>query len=186
MSNRLSHEIVPNGPISQGYENYVRNIFQNKNAINLHKNNEVSSFENLSFPKTGINFDNLTKRSNKYVSSTPTADTLNFDGYGTVGEGRPQNVSAVTMLRMENQLGKEALDDSCFLFLNNFFYVNNILDDNTVLKTSLDSIYAELGIDKLMGSSRLNTTSEYAVYIPKYSYRNNNSNSSEHSSVKFK
>lgn len=61
------------------------------------------------------------------------------------------------------------------------------LDDNTVLTTSLDSIYAELGIDKLMGSGRKNNAlSEYAVYTPKSSYRslqNNLHNVSDPSQV---
>lgn len=76
---RFDRDILPGGPVSQGFENYVKSIFRS---------------------------DSKTAQSNL------TASKMELPVGASHLSGDPK-VSASALLKMEEHLGKEALDDSC-------------------------------------------------------------------------
>lgn len=80
---RFDKDVIPGGPITQSFENYVKNIFRPTAAAHDYSGNNLAG---------------------------NSSDTVG----GNIGNHK--NISALSMLRMEQILGKEALDDSCKLF----------------------------------------------------------------------
>ncbi|EYC39975.1 hypothetical protein Y032_0634g909 [Ancylostoma ceylanicum] len=105
----LKEDMLPGGPVTQSYENYVKNIFH---PMNRSKND----------------------------SSQRATD---------------HGLSASRMLKMEQSLGKYALDDS----------LDTYDDTGLYLKTPLESLYAELGLSKPENA----LYRQFPVYMPKQS-----------------
>ncbi|CAJ0597478.1 unnamed protein product [Cylicocyclus nassatus] len=104
-------DILPGGPVTQSYENYVKNVFHPMNRT-------------------------------KHDSAQMAAD---------------HGVSASNMLKMERTLGKHALDDT----MDSYSF-----DDNGLfLKTPLEALYSELGLNK----SEHALYRQFPVYTPKQS-----------------
>jgi len=126
-TSRIDRDVLPGGPITQSFENYVKNIFR---------------------PSEDPVLTEVQNAGAKYGVSGLC---------GGLGGGLPKKISASAMLKMEEHLGKEALDDTM---------------DDEALESPLDAIYQELGI----GITGLNLTSsisksgsQYPVYAPKTS-----------------
>ncbi|KAK6742812.1 hypothetical protein RB195_010214 [Necator americanus] len=99
-------DMLPGGPVTQSYENYVKNIFHPMNRAKK---------------ETGVD----------------------------------RGVSASNMLKMEQSLGKYAIDDS----------LDTYDDTGLYMKTPLESLYAELGLDKPEHA----LYRQFPVYMPKQS-----------------
>ncbi|ETN79978.1 hypothetical protein NECAME_02455, partial [Necator americanus] len=104
-------DMLPGGPVTQSYENYVKNIFHPMNRAKK---------------ETGVD----------------------------------RGVSASNMLKMEQSLGKYAIDDS----------LDTYDDTGLYMKTPLESLYAELGLDKPeIVSPQHALYRQFPVYMPKQS-----------------
>jgi len=94
-----------------------------------------------------------------YVRSVFQPGREHFKGSGATAN--PSRISASTMLRMENELGKHALDDSNDLHLLN-------VSSDPFAQSPLDALYAELGLSNPKPSKH-SSYNNYQVYNPKQS-----------------
>jgi hypothetical protein len=134
---RVDRNVLPGGPVTQGYENLVKNIFR--------PNENSCSNNTLNGPVPS-------------ASSLQNAGNSAFMNGILAAAGQPTKISASAMLKMEEQLGKSALDDTM---------------DDEALDGSLDAIYEELGINPsamhYSSSTAYRPSSQYPVYAPKSS-----------------
>lgn len=172
---RFDKEIIPGGPMTHSYEDYVKNIFQSsrptppepsKSGSNITQNQTASDFKDTF--ETGYGIPPLTSEpppdysisvgEDKYFSRTET---------GGLPSNTPHLISATKMLQMEQEYGKDAIDDSSTwhqLHLNlNFPF----LDDATFVdKSPLEQMYDELGING-MNHKNYKDYKQFQVYEPK-------------------
>uniref|UniRef100_A0A914ZCB1 Uncharacterized protein n=1 Tax=Panagrolaimus superbus TaxID=310955 RepID=A0A914ZCB1_9BILA len=143
-TSRFDRNIIPGGPMTQNYEAYVRNIFRPNNKPSTETIHAPSGFTS-SLDGSGS--------SSSHAPITLTNDTSAFGSadFGGLDMKMPQKISATTMLKLEQHLGKDALDDSNDMAL---------LD-----KSPLERMYDELGLSGI----EQKTYQQYQVYAPKSS-----------------
>ncbi|CAD5221921.1 unnamed protein product [Bursaphelenchus xylophilus] len=123
---RFDRDILPGGPVSQGFENYVKSIFRPGSE----------------------NANHTTANAGPYTYHQQSNGQLPAGACGLTGDPK---VSASALLKMEEHLGKEALDDS--------------LDHEILYDDALPRMYSELGIS----SPTERSYRQYPVYNPKTS-----------------
>jgi len=121
-TSRFDRNIMPGGPVTQGFESYVKSIFRPTSSYNPECPTQLA-------PKS------------QHTDLPMGASTLSGD----------PKVSAASLLKMEQYLGKDALDDS-----ND----HNLFDADPLI-----GIYSELGY-RLPSH---NSYRQYPVYTPKSS-----------------
>ncbi|KAL3108639.1 hypothetical protein niasHT_015561 [Heterodera trifolii] len=132
---RVYRNEIAGGKMSETYESLVRNIFRPEQS-----RQESSVFLPPSFapPSAHLSQQQFGKQ---YRQNTVNGQQSTLVGGvpspSTNGRERPR-ISAAAMKRIEDQLGKDVLDDS---------------HDDELWKSPLDEIYAELGIDSSSASS---------------------------------
>ncbi|CAD5215950.1 unnamed protein product [Bursaphelenchus okinawaensis] len=146
-NSKFDRDILPGGPVTQGFESYVKSIFR-PNADNSHTGGEGGS----------------------YTFSQHSRGELPGGASGLTGDPK---VSASALLKMEEHLGKEALDDS--------------LDHEILYDDALPRMYSELGIT----SPSERNYRQYPVYNPKssseyFATRNSTFNPSRYSEDSYK
>lgn len=105
---RFDRDIIPGGPITQSFENYVRNIFRpNAQAYD-------------------------------YSGTNIAANSNNAVG-GSIGDQK--NISATSMLRMEQLFGKEALDDSRTFNINLRKALFNLIPNDLFLTLQINLMF---------------------------------------------
>ena len=90
---RFDRDVIPGGVITQGFENYVKSIFRPN--------------QNPEMPAT--------------LTNNPTSTAMQASNPSSSGLGGVQptkKISASAMLKMANELGDGALDDSCKLLFS--------------------------------------------------------------------
>jgi hypothetical protein len=139
-TSRFDRNIIPGGPMSQNYEAYVRNVFRPNNKQNTETIHAPSNFTSSLNGSGGSS-------SSGYAPITLSSDTSAFGSadFRGLDVKMPQKVSATTMLKLEQHLGKDALDDS-----NDMALLDN---------------YDETGLSGI----GQNTYQQYQVYSPKSS-----------------
>lgn len=114
-------DTLPGGPMSHNYEDYVKNVFRSKTMpfINSFDEKNSSNTGNKNAEDYAVQFDAgygieplTTQPPPDY--SVPISDDKYFSNPHTDGLSSmvPHQISAKTMLKMEQEFGKDALDDS--------------------------------------------------------------------------
>jgi len=164
---RFDRNVISGGPVSQGYESFVRGLF---------RPNEYNQMKNAALPPSftppssvSLNGVQRTQSSNETNGRFNGTQQLQFPkdppqpNFGQQQQNGithnvltalgTQKVSAASMRRVEAHLGKDALDDTY---------------DDELWKSPLDSIYTELGLDSFAATRRTDS-SQYPTYTPKSS-----------------
>ena len=117
---RFDREIIPGGPMTHSYEDYVKNIFKSNHppppeasnsGSSITKNQTVSDFKDTF--ESGYGIAPLTSEPPPDYS-VPTVEDKYFSRSETGGlpSHTPHLISATKMLQMEQEYGKDAIDDS--------------------------------------------------------------------------
>ncbi|KAE9552397.1 hypothetical protein FO519_004378 [Halicephalobus sp. NKZ332] len=116
---KFDREIIPGGPMTHSYEDYVKDIFRAnrppppeppKPTLNVTQNQNASDYKE-SF-EAGYGIAPLTSERPPDYSVPLNEDKFFKPGPGGIPSYTPHQISASKMLQMEQEYGKDAIDDS--------------------------------------------------------------------------
>jgi hypothetical protein len=147
-TSRFDRYEIKGGPMCQNYDAYVRNIFRSNNSKPERTIHAPSGFTSSLENSNGNGGKNSSYAPITLSNSTSPFGSADFGGLDAT---MPQRVSASTLLKLEQNFGKDALDDS---------------NDNMLVNQSpLERMYDELGSSGIEQKAY----QQYQVYAPKSS-----------------